>query len=120
MQIFAAFKHLIPEIHAFSDEEKRYHLGATWTDQNGLRDMHNLELRYVHNSERLALQGDPQPDGSWKYTEPNGRIHTITPERAKHFMEQTHQHATIMCAMLDKLKDAGVMEPVVDTQAQAA
>jgi hypothetical protein len=34
-------------------------------------------------------------------------------------MEQTHQHATIMCAMLDKLKEAGVMEPVVDTQVQA-
>jgi len=119
MQILAAFKSVIPEFHAFSDEDNRYNLGATWTAPDGLKDHHNLELRYVHNSERLALQGDPQPDGSWKYTEPNGCTHTITADRAKHFMEQTHQHATIMCAMLDKLKEAGVMEPVVDTQVQA-
>lgn len=119
MQILAAFKSVIPEFHAFSDEDNRYNLGATWTAPDGLKDYHNLELRYVHNSERLALQGDPQPDGSWKYTEPNGCTHTITADRAKHFMEQTHQHATIMCAMLDKLKEAGVMEPVVDTQVQA-
>ena len=120
MQIFAAFKHLIPEVHAFSDEEKRYHLGATWTDQNGLRDMHNLELRYVRNSERLALQGEPQPDGSWRYVEPNGCVHTISPERAKHFMEQTQAHASIMVGMLDKLKDAGIIDDIVDTSAQAA
>lgn len=120
MQILAAFKSIIPEFHAFSDNENRYNLGATWTAPDGLKDYHNLELRYVHNSERLALQGDPQPDGSWKYTEPNGQVHTITPERAKHFMEQTHQHATIMCAMLDKLQEAGVMQPVVDTQVQPA
>jgi hypothetical protein len=31
MQFFAAFKTLIPEIHAFSDEDKRYNVGATWT-----------------------------------------------------------------------------------------
>jgi hypothetical protein len=120
MQIFAAFKSIIPEFHAFSDDDNRYNLGATWTAPDGLKDYHNLELRYVHNSERLALQGDPQPDGSWKYTEPNGYVHTITAERAKHFMEQTHQHATIMCAMLDKLQEAGVMQPVVDTQVQSA
>jgi len=86
MQFFAAFKSIIPEFHAFSDEDKRYNIGATWTDAQGLRDHHNLELRYVHNSERLALQGDPQPDGSWKYVEPNGNIHVISPERAKHFI----------------------------------
>jgi hypothetical protein len=120
MQIFAAFKHLIPEFHAFSDEDKRYNIGATWTDNNGLKDYHNLELRYVHNSERLALQGDPQPDGSWKYVEPNGNIHVITAERAKHFMEQTQAHANIMCGMLDKLKDAGVLDQLVDTSAQPA
>ena len=120
MQVFAVFKHLIPEVHAFSDEEKRYHLGATWTDQKGLRDMHNLELRYVRNSERLALQGDPQPDGSWKYTEPNGAVHTISAERVQLFMEQTHQHATLMCGMIDKLKEAGIMTEAVDATAEPA
>ena len=120
MSIFACFKHLIPEFHAFSDEDQRYNLGATWTATDGLKDYHNLELRYVHNSERLALQGDPQPDGSWRYMEPSGTIHTITPERAKLFMDQTHAHATIMCAMLDKLRESGVMTEALDTEAQPA
>ena len=117
MQILAAFKSVIPEFHAFSDEDNRYNIGATWTAPDGLKDYHNLELKYVHNSERLALQGDPQPDGSWRYVEPSGAIHTITAERAKHFMEQTHQHATLMCAMLDKLKESGIVGPMVDAQA---
>jgi hypothetical protein len=120
MQIFAAFKHIIPEFHAFSDDDKRYNIGATWTDPNGLRDYHNLELRYVHNSERLALQGDPQPDGSWRYVEPNGSVHVISSERAKAFMEATQAHATIMCGMLDKLRDAGALDQMVDTTAEAA
>lgn len=120
MQIFAAFKSLIPEFHAFSDEDQRYNIGATWTAGDGLRDYHNLELKYVRNSERLALQGDPQPDGSWKYTEPNGRVHTISAERAQWFLEQTHQHANIMCAMLDKLRDAGLGQPPIDTTANPA
>ncbi len=120
MQLFAAFKHLIPELHAFSDEEQRYNIGATWTGQDGLKDYHNLELKYVHNSERLALQGDPQPDGSWRYVEPTGAVHTISAERAKLFMEQTHQHASIMCSMLDKLREVGVMDQVLDTTAHPA
>ena len=119
MQIFAAFKHLVPEFHAFSDEDQRYNIGATWTAADGLKDYHNLELRYVRNSERLALQGDPQPDGSWRYVEPNGCIHTITAERAKHFMEQTQAHATLMCGMLDKLKESGIVGPLVDAETQA-
>ena len=120
MSILACFKHIIPEFHAFSDEDQRYNLGATWTATDGLKDYHNLELRYVHNSERLALQGDPQPDGSWRYMEPNGTIHTITPERAKLFMDQTHAHATIMMGMLDKLRESGVMTEALDTEAQPA
>ena len=120
MQIFAAFKHLVPEFHAFSDEDQRYNIGATWTAADGLKDYHNLELRYVRNSERLALQGEPQPDGSWRYVEPNGCVHTISPERAKHFMEQTQAHASIMVGMLDKLRDAGVLDETLDTPAQAA
>ena len=120
MQIFAAFKHLIPEFHAFSDEDKRYNIGATWTDSQGLRDHHNVELRYVRNSERMALQGEPQPDGSWKYVEPNGNVHVISAERAKHFMEQTQAHASIMVGMLDKMREAGIIDDILDTDAQPA
>ena len=106
MSILSAFKHIIPEFHAYSDDEKRYNIGATWTDQDGLRDHHNLELRYVRNSERLALQGEPQPDGSWRYVEANGSVHVIS--------------ATIMCGMLEKLKDAGVLDQMLDTTAEPA
>ena len=120
MQIFTAFKHLIPEFHAFSDEDKRYNIGATWTDAQGLRDHHNVELRYVRNSERMALQGEPQPDGSWKYVEPNGNVHVISAERAKHFMEQTQAHASIMVGMLDKMREAGIIDDILDTDAQPA
>ena len=120
MQLFAAFKSIIPEFHAFSDEDKRYNIGATWTDAQGLRDHHNLELKYVHNSERLALQGDPQPDGSWRYVAPDGSIHIMSAERARSFMEQTHANATIMCSMLDRLKETGILDPMVDTEAKPA
>jgi hypothetical protein len=77
-------------------------------------------VRYVRNSERLALQGDPQPDGSWRYVEPDGSIHTMSAERAALFMEQTQAHATIMCGMLDRLRDSGMLDKVVDTTAQPA
>jgi hypothetical protein len=120
MQFVAAFKSLIPEFHAYSDEDNRYNLGATWTAADGLKDYHNLELKYVRNSERLALQGEPCPDGSWRYVEPSGVVHTISPERAKHFMEQTQAHATLMVGMLDKLRDAGILDQMVDTTAEAA
>lgn len=120
IQFFAAFKQLIPNFHAYSDDEKRYNLGATWTSSDGLQDYHNLELRYIRNSERLALQGQPQPDGSWKYVEPNGAVHTISADRAKAFMQQTHEHATVMCNMLDRLKEAGLMNDIIDTEAQTA
>lgn len=118
MNIFACFKHIVPEFHAYSDEDKRYNIGATWTGQDGLHDYHNIELKYVHNSERLALQGDPQPDGSWKYVEPNGNVHIISAERARHFMEATQQNATIMCNMLDRLRDLGVTGETLDTSAE--
>ena len=120
MQFFAAFKTLIPEFHAYADEDKRYNIGATWTDAQGLRDYHNLEMRYVRNSEKLALQGEPQPDGSWKYVEPDGCIHTISADRARHFMETTQAHATMMCGMLERLKDAGLYDQIIDTSSQTA
>lgn len=114
------FKHLIPQPHGYMDEDRRYNLGLTWTDADGLTDTHNIEFKYVRNSERLALQGEPQPDGSWRYIEPNGTVHTISGERAQHFMEKTHEHATIMVAMLNKLQQAGVVGDIVDTEAQPA
>lgn len=118
MEFLSAIRHFIPQFHLYADAEQRYNIGATWTAADGLQDYHNVELRYVRNSERLALQGDPQPDGSWRYVEPCGRIHTMSPERARMFMEQTHAHATIMCGMLDRLKDSGLMDDTVDTSAQ--
>lgn len=119
MNIFACFKHIIPEFHAYADEDNRYNIGATWTGADSLQDYHNLQVKYVHNSERLALQGDPQPDGSWRYVAPDGAVHTISAERAKAFMEATTQHANIMCDMLTKLQNAGIGGDTLDTTAQA-
>jgi hypothetical protein len=119
MNILSAFKSFVPKPHGFSDVDGRYNLGLTWTDNDGLTDVHNLELRYVRNSEKLALQGQPQPDGSWAYVETNGTVHTITAERAKAFMDKTQEHATIMLQMLQRLEDLGVNSPTLDTEASA-
>jgi hypothetical protein len=35
-------------------------------------------------------------------------------------MEKTREHANIMCDMIDKLRDAGVMDDILDTSAEAA
>jgi hypothetical protein len=42
----------------------------------------------------------------------------MTADRAKAFMQQTHEHATVMCTMLDRLKEAGLMDDIIDTEAQ--
>jgi hypothetical protein len=119
MKLLSAISVLLPQLHAFLDEDNFYQLGATWTASDGLRELHNIELRYTHNSERLALQGEPMPNGSWRYVAANGRVHTITADRAREFMETTHRHASIMVGMLDKLKDAGVTAPTIETAASS-
>ena len=119
MNILSTLQSWLPELHNYTDDDRRHHIGFTWHSKDGLRDTHDLELRYIYNSERLALQGSPNPDGSWSYTEANGRVHTISAERAKAFMDHTHESATLMCAMLDKLREAGVLDPIIETEAQA-
>ena len=116
MKIIESLSAMLPRLHAFLDKDNFYQFGATWTASDGLREQHNLELRYTHNSERLALQGEPMPNGSWRFVAANGRIHTISAERAKEFMETTHRHATVMVGMLDRLKEAGVTAPTFDTK----
>ena len=120
MKILSTLQSWLPELHNYTDEERRHHIGFTWHGKDGLRDSHDLELRYTYNSERLALQGSPRPDGSWAYTEPNGRVHTITATRARAFMQYTQESASLMVEMLEKLRDAGVLDEIVETQAQAA
>lgn len=120
MKILSTLQSWLPELHNYTDEDCRHHIGFTWHGKDGLRDSHDLELRYTYNSERLALQGSPRPDGSWAYTEPNGRVHTITATRARAFMQNTQESASLMVEMLEKLRDAGVLGEIVETQAQAA
>lgn len=117
--MFSILKTFIPQCHAYADSDGRYNMGATWTDQAGLQDYHNVQVMYVRNSEALALQGDPQPDGSFKYTEPNGRVHVMEAERVTKFMEHTTKQATVMAGMLDKLKEYEVRGQTLDTTAQA-
>ena len=120
MSIISTLQSWLPSFHSYADEEQRYHVGCTWNAKDGLQEFHELELRYRYNSERLALQGLPQPDGSWQYVEPNGRIHTITAERARQFMETTQRSASLMVEMLDKLRESGVLDDIVETPAQPA
>ena len=120
MKVLSTLQSWLPELHNFTDDARRHHFGITWHGKDGLRDSHDLELRYTYNSERLALQGIPRPDGSWAYTQPNGRVHTISAERARAFMQNTQESASLMVEMLEKLRDAGVLDDIVETQAQAA
>ena len=120
MKILSTLQSWLPELHNYTDEERRHHIGFTWHGKDGLRDSHDLELRYTYNSERIALQGSPRPDGSWAYTEPNGRVHTITAARARTFMQNTQESASLMVEMLEKLRDGGVLEEIVETLAEAA
>ncbi len=115
MQIVSAVKSIIPQFHAFNDDDNRYHIGATWITEGGLKDHHNVEIRYTRNSESLALKGEPQPDGSWKYVEPNGSEHVMTAERVNAYMKQTHKQAVIMNEMLTKLEAAGLMQEAIET-----
>ena len=113
--MFGAIKHLIPQPHGYMDDEARYNLGLTWVDQDGLTDVHNLQVRYTRNCERLAItQGEMQPDGSWAYKEANGTVHVMSAERAKSFMAKTQEHATIMVGMLEKMEKAGVDVSAID------
>jgi hypothetical protein len=34
-------------------------------------------------------------------------------------MEKTHEHATLMCGMIERLKQAGLAEQFIDTSADA-
>ncbi len=120
MQIVSAVKSVVPQFHAFNDDDNRYHLGATWVSEDGLKDHHNLELRYTRNSESLALKGEPQPDGSWKYIEPNGSEHTMSADRVNAYMKQTHKQAVIMNEMLTKLDAAGLMQEAIETIGEPA
>ena len=118
--MFGSIKHLIPQPHGYMDDTGLYNVGLTWIDQDGLTDVHNVQLRYVRNSERLAVQyGKPQPDGSWAYTEANGVIHTMSAERVKAFMEKTQEQATLMCSMLDRLNESGLVGAMVDATVAA-
>ena len=115
MQIVSAVKSIVPQFHAFNDDDNRYHIGATWVSDDGLKDYHNVEIRYTRNSESLALKGEPQPDGSWKYVEPNGSEHVMTAERVNAYMKQTHNQAVIMNEMLTKLEAAGLKQVAIET-----
>ena len=96
--MFGAIKHLIPSLMVTWIQINVGNVGLTWIDQEGLTDFHNLQIQYVRNNERLAIEcGEPQPDGSWAYKESNGTVHTMSAERVNAFMAKTQEHATIMC-----------------------
>ena len=115
MEIVKMVKTMIPCLHATMDEDKRYHVGATWTNENGLTDRHNIEIRYTRNSEQLAVdQGEPQLDGSWVYKEPNGTQHTISKGRALAYEKLRQKHADEYQEMQHRKQAAGLSEDFID------
>jgi len=44
----------------------------------------------------------------------------MSAERVNQFMEKTQEHAAIMCGMLDKLQDSGLLQQPVETEAAPA
>lgn len=116
--MFGPIKALIPQPHCFQDEESLTHIGLTWKNPNGLTDTHDLQLRYTRNNEVWAMEkGEPQPDGSFVFTEPNGMQHIMTADRVKAFFEQTNKDAETMLGMIDKIKEAGTMGNVIEAPA---
>jgi len=102
------------------DEEQRYNIGLTWVDQQGLTDRHNVQIRYIRNSEKLAVtMGEPQPDGSWRYIEESGMVHTMSAERVDAFYKKTQENAVIISTMIDKINQH-MPTKTVDTEAASA
>ena len=102
------------------DEEQRYNIGLTWIDPQGLTDRHNVQIKYIRNSEKLAVtMGEPQPDGSWRYIEESGMVHTMSAERVDAFYKKTQENAVIISTMIDKINQH-MPTKTVDTEAASA
>ncbi len=107
MQFLSAIKPFIPQPHAFLGEDRNYNVGVTFVDDLGLTDRHNVSLRYVRNSEKLALEcGSIQPDGTWKYVTANGTEHVCGADKAQKFFEETSRRAEIAQNMMNKMEEA--------------
>ena len=102
------------------DDEQRYNIGLTWIDPQGLTDRHNVQIKYIRNSEKLAVtMGEPQPDGSWRYIDEGGMVHTMTAKRVTAFYKKTQENAVIMSDMIDKINST-IPSETIDTEAAAA
>jgi len=42
MKILSTLQAWLPELHNYSDENQRHHIGCTWHGSDGLRDTHDL------------------------------------------------------------------------------
>ena len=116
MQFLSAIKPFIPQPHAFLGEDRNYNVGVTFVDDLGLTDRHNVSLRYVRNSEKLALEcGSIQPDGTWKYVTANGTEHICGADKAQTFFEETSRRAEIAQNMMNKMEEANGGE-IVDAK----
>jgi hypothetical protein len=60
---------------------------------------------FFDKSEQDAFQGEQLPSGDWCNRDSVSRTGAISAKRAKVFAHKTHFASTIMCAMLDKLKE---------------
>jgi hypothetical protein len=69
--------------------------------------------RWFNRDEIIALQGQVQPNGNWLNIY-GQRKFLCSKERAQYFMESTQSNASIMVGMLDKLKELGVLDQLLD------
>ena len=121
MQIVKMAKAMIPLFHASMDKEKMYHVGCTWSNEDGLKDRHNVEIRYTRNSEELAVtQGEEQLDGSWMYEEPNGTKHTISKARFDTYIGVKKKHADQYADLKNRMKNSGINSEIIDTEPASA
>jgi hypothetical protein len=121
MQIVQMAKAMIPMFHLTTDEHKMHHLGCTWSDEDGLTDRHNLEIRYTRNSEQLAVKrGEEQLDGSWMFEEPDGTKHTISKARFEAYLAIKKKHASQYQEIVDKMTSSGLNNEVIDTASSTA
>ncbi len=110
MQIFKAFKSLVPSIELTNDSSKTSHLVSTWTDSQGYRDEHKLSFRYVRNSEKLAsLKGKPNlKTKDIEYVDEWGNKHVLTAQRAKEIIRLAQSISEQAGALADLYEEAGI------------
>ena len=78
---------LVPTVQAIVEDDL-YNISANWTTEDGLSKKHTIKVGYSYNDEELALlKGLRQPDDSFVYISPKGRVHHCPAEKATAYVK---------------------------------